>query len=324
MSPLRRLSAVVLLGALTPTAASQLEVFENEVEFLERTCAISQGDYPPVGTTTAPVPLGELVIQHVAPTMDSIVAEWTLVLEGDDLGFSGPENFDVQLAAPAWAFGFQVVDPLTPGPPPGCNFPTCLESTFEVGLWLGPALVGSVQTTLAGDSQTFLGFQSVAPFDRVSVRELTDDIGNEYFGNMYVGRCPTSFVYGPPTPGTGEAVPLLPPPSPALKVGGLGSLEASGLLGGAPVLLALGAEPLQQTVKGIELLVNPLIYLPVVNGGAPGVAGAGGFSLPLSVSNEPVYDGLTLYLQVIVLDDGGPALGYASSAGLALTICPGD
>ena len=117
-------------------------------------------------------------------------------------------------------------------------------------------------------------------------------------------------------------MPQLPPPLPLLKLGGATNLVASDLLGGAPALLAVGLEPQDAFVKGIHLLVLPDFYLPLPIGGAPGVAGDGGFSLPLSAPVDPLLADLTLYLQVIVQDDGGPGFGYAASSGLTLTICP--
>lgn len=326
MQHFRSLPLTLILAALAaPAHANEtVVVLHTSIsEFIDKTCAVAQGDYPPAGQTTDAIGVGELSIAHAAAATELFVAEWTSLLEGDDLALSADEEMDLWVDEPITSFGFEIVEATVPGLPPGCNYPVCLDSTFELSLFLGPDLVGAVQFNAPDEQAAFIGVHSNKPFDRMELRELTPDPGNEYFGELFIGRCQASVNYGQGTPGTGGFTPTLLPPPLAPKAGTTTAISATGILGGAPTLLAIGTAPQSLQVAGIELLVDEPTFLTVAPPGTPWVPGDGAFDLPLQIPGGDMFVGLTFYLQVIVLDDGGPAFGYASSPGLELTFCAG-
>ena len=84
---------------------------------------------------------------------------------------------------------------------------------------------------------------------------------------------------GQGTAGTGGFVPPLSPPPVPLKPGAATSISASGILGGAPTLLALGTAPQSVQIAGIDLLVDEPAFFTVAPPGTPWVPGDGAFDL---------------------------------------------
>jgi len=96
-------------------------------------------------------------------------------------------------------------------------------------------------------------------------------------------------------------------------------LVLSRALGGAPGLIAVGLAPAATPFLGGTLLVDPSATLiPVQTLGTAGVAGAGGFDLPVKIT-APVLVGVPLYLQVFVADPGAPQ-GVSLTNGLELVL----
>lgn len=101
-------------------------------------------------------------------------------------------------------------------------------------------------------------------------------------------------------------------------------LSISFALGGAPALLLLGAEGAEIAAPfGIlhVSLAAPHVLLPLTLGGAAGVAGSGGATLPLPIPAVPALQGLSAYAQALIADPGGIA-GVAATAGLHFAVCP--
>lgn len=119
---------------------------------------------------------------------------WSTLIPGNDIAISGPESFEVSIKLPGGvsAFGFQLHEPTTPsGPPPDtCNFPTCPDSTFELTLFSGVALVDSVLFNPEDDMLTFFGVDSDMVFDRITVVEVIGNADNEYFGEFFAPVVP--------------------------------------------------------------------------------------------------------------------------------------
>ena len=132
---------------------------------------------------------------------------------------------------------------------------------------------------------------------------------------VYSGSCGTAMVQGNGCAGSGGSVPQLLADG-CMTPGGHLSLSAAGALGGAPALLLFGPQPAALPLKGCTLAVAPPFaqLLLVLPGTGPG---GGGFTaqavLPQGTS------GLTLALQLLVGDAGGPA-GLAASNGLLIGI----
>ena len=110
--------------------------------------------------------------------------DWTLRLPGPDVAINGVENLDYLLAEPAYAFGFDFVEPeFDPN-----VFAAFVDSTFTVTLKLGSAVVGTFDFNAPEDTASFVGIASAAPFDRVEIRETNGSYDNEFFGRMYIGN----------------------------------------------------------------------------------------------------------------------------------------
>jgi len=132
---------------------------------------------------------------------------------------------------------------------------------------------------------------------------------------VYSGACGALSALGSGCAGSGGFVPQLLADGCATPGGQL-TLGAAGALGGAPALLLLGTLPVDLPLKGCTLHVAPPFaqLLLVLPGAGPG---AGGFSaqaqLPAGTS------GLSLVLQLLIADAGGPA-GVSATKGLLIEI----
>ncbi len=140
------------------------------------------------------------------------------------------------------------------------------------------------------------------------------DIGAHEFGACF-GIATT---YGAGLAGSGGQVPLLLA-SGCPDLGAALTLTVSQSLGGAPSLLLVGGAPIALPKFGGTLLVSPIVSVALGLGGATGVPGAGGLSLPALVPDAPAFAGVTFTLQLLVVDTGAVA-GVAMSAGLAVQL----
>ena len=121
----------------------------------------------------------------------------TLISEAFDLALNDVESFNIDSVAPLYSFGFDFHEPTTQSPtsPDTCNAP-CFDSDFSVTLKNGAVLVDSFMFNAPNDVLAFVGVTSTSPFDRIEIRDVTNTIDNEFFGNFLTG---TSRV---PEPGT--------------------------------------------------------------------------------------------------------------------------
>lgn len=120
--------------------------------------------------------------------------------------------------------------------------------------------------------------------------------------------------YGAGTAGTGALIPGLTALQEPVR-GGLLELELRAAPGGRPFLLLRGPERTQQSVFGIELLVNP-----AGAGSWSGWLPAGGRWVQQSgIPYDPVLNGEVFRFQALFADPEGP-LGLSASPGLELVV----
>lgn len=137
---------------------------------------------------------------------------------------------------------------------------------------------------------------------------------------------PFHVAYGTGLAGSGGFVPLLGSSGGAPRFGNPDyALELSQALPGSTTFLMVGFVPASLPFKQGTLLVDAfsgpglVLALPVL--GPPGVPGAGGFTLPAPVPEEPLFAGLTWYAQHVVQDAGAPK-GYALSNAIEVLWLP--
>lgn len=123
--------------------------------------------------------------------------------------------------------------------------------------------------------------------------------------------------YGAGKPGSGGFVPSLDGTGPAL-LGETFNLESDNALGGANALLAIsGSRAAVPIVGGTVLVGVPLVSVPVVLDGQPGVPGDGNLSLPVTVPDFEPFVGVPLFFQLLPLDPGA-SWGVSMSNGVEL------
>ncbi len=112
--------------------------------------------------------------------------DWTPLNDGNEIAFSGDEDFNVDLDSPTFSFGFNFVDPnLLCIASIGCLIPPAQFTIFvgpESELFSIP--IASVDV-IAG-SLGFFGIVSDTSFTSVEIREaLNANDTNEFFGEFY-------------------------------------------------------------------------------------------------------------------------------------------
>ncbi|MBT8472013.1 MAG: VPLPA-CTERM sorting domain-containing protein [Marinicaulis sp.] len=117
--------------------------------------------------------------------------QFSTLIDGHDIAISGPENFAIDIDSIVTAFAFEIHEPsssasATPTRPDVCNA-TCFDTTFEIRLFNGVALVDTLIVNATDDSAFFVGIMEAAGFDRVEVFDVTATNDNEFFGSFRVG-----------------------------------------------------------------------------------------------------------------------------------------
>jgi hypothetical protein len=163
---------------------------------------------------------------------------------------------------------------------------------------------------------------AVADLDDDGATDVVLTHGGSGSVSLLLNQLSTFEAVGSGQPGSGGFVPELRGKG-YTTLGGTITLSLEGGLGGAEALLLIGSGPLpDHPFLAIESVAT---QLPILLSGAPGVAGAGAWSLTTHLPNDQRYAGLELVLQFLVADPGadgaGPA-GIAFSNGLAFTILP--
>ncbi|MCC6671147.1 MAG: choice-of-anchor B family protein [Planctomycetes bacterium] len=129
--------------------------------------------------------------------------------------------------------------------------------------------------------------------------------------------------YGKGTAGTGGLVPTIDYAGGFAQVGnGTFAIEGTQMRGGSSAALILGVAATNQSVLGIDLLVDlgqPNVVFTSATGGNGGVAGSGSANIPVPLPNTPGIAGATLYAQYVVADPTNPA-GLSASRGMKVTI----
>lgn len=127
---------------------------------------------------------------------------------------------------------------------------------------------------------------------------------------------PEGFLYGPPSAGTGGRVPQMLAGVPANLGNSDFKVGVGNGRGGAPAVFLISLQPAATSFFGVNLNIalGSEIHVPVVLGGAAGVAGQGYGSVRVGLPDEPGLAGLTLFSQWWVWDTG-VAAGAATSRG---------
>ena len=110
--------------------------------------------------------------------------DWCPLTPGHDIAM-GWENLQVDLAAPAYALGFDFVQPDASMPAWGG---TPVDSTFEVRLFAGGSPIGLVSfSSIPVDELVFLGVCSDVAFDRAEIIDVTESPfidDDEFYGEF--------------------------------------------------------------------------------------------------------------------------------------------
>ncbi|MEZ6134980.1 MAG: PKD domain-containing protein [Pirellulaceae bacterium] len=112
--------------------------------------------------------------------------DWSARLAGPEITTTGRSNLNFQLNELVYAFGFDFVEPEFDNNR-GDDF---VDSVFELQLFNGAAIVGTLQVERPNDTATFIGVQALNPFNRVELRETTGGTDREFLGNFYIGTTP--------------------------------------------------------------------------------------------------------------------------------------
>jgi hypothetical protein len=106
------------------------------------------------------------------------------LIPGSEIAVTGTENLQIDIATPAYSFGFDFVE-LTN------SVGGYRDSTFEIALYRNDTLVEEgISFNAHNDILYFMGVTSVTPFDRVIITEIDGAVDDEYFGNFYVTAVP--------------------------------------------------------------------------------------------------------------------------------------
>lgn len=164
------------------------------------------------------------------PSASIAIGDFSNTMPGQELAFSGDENFNVAFnnvafPDPIFSFGLDFIEPTGPNPPNsaanGCNVAVCVDSTFEFTLFANGVGIETLSfrpiDDAAQDEVVFFGFISDTAFDAIQVREVVGSNDNEMFQNFTVGASPL------------QAVPL--PASALLLMGAFGMLGFAGRRG---------------------------------------------------------------------------------------------
>lgn len=192
----------VLTGFPTLASAANLKTYLDKTAFINDAGATSAtGALPDLGLVVPPaanVTVGSITFS-LAPGGDNFAigavgtaAEPDWYPEGAPDGINdlalGFENLQAETTGAVFAFGFDFIEPNTTMPSFGG---TPVDSTYEVLLFNGPALVGQATfSNIPDDVRTFLGVWSDTAFNRVLINDVTESPfvdDDEFFGEFYTG-----------------------------------------------------------------------------------------------------------------------------------------
>jgi len=190
----------VVCALIAAPAMADIVVFDDKADFLSATGATETANFNDRvgGTYNATYDqwymgysftIGD--IQFDSQSLGFWIGDWTTHLDGDELAISGNEDMDVTvvgLSGNVHSLGFEFVEPQTD---PMVNGPF-EDSTFTVTLLSGATTVDSFSFNVPNDQAAFVGVWSSPSqgFDALQIRETTGGIGNEFFGDFYMGTQP--------------------------------------------------------------------------------------------------------------------------------------
>ena len=182
------LSGVVFTCAVTFCFASHViggtTVYTDKSTFLAATDAIDvSGPLPAAG---GPID-SPLTIGHITVFAQRFwLLDYSSRLVGTEIGISfgaggSNDNLDVTLAASAYSFGFDFVEPEFD---PYVNAPF-IDSEFTVTLKSAGSAVGNFTFNAPNDIAAFVGVWNTEPFDFVEIRETIGGNENEFYGQFF-------------------------------------------------------------------------------------------------------------------------------------------
>ncbi len=190
----------VALGA--PAASAQVALFTDRAAFVTETAAAETRPIPNDGAGVpstswswfdyAAIEEGRLV--HLGLLADE---DWTVLIPGNTIAVSGTERLRVSSARAMTALGFDFAEHTdnTYGDFACTVHCPCSNSQFDVRVFSGDALLGSIVFDPPGNVLAFVGVASDVPFDRVEFYELAANCDDEYWGVPLVRfACPADLT----------------------------------------------------------------------------------------------------------------------------------
>ena len=188
--------ASLALTAILGQANAAIVTFNDRTNFLATTGATSAtGALPNLGNTGGSANVNGVTFTRGPAATALLIGtagvggagpDWTPLIPGHDIALSSPEDLDVDFGSSVFSAGFDFVEPNEDSAGVGCNAP-CFDSTFEVTLKLGAAVVDMFSFNAPDNVLAFIGVWSDQAFDNLAIRDVTATIDNEYFGEFYTG-----------------------------------------------------------------------------------------------------------------------------------------
>lgn len=195
MAVIRSISMTFVATSLVVAAGSAVAAItaypDQRSDFVAASGAVSIGALPASGSANNRV-VGIVTFSN-GPSGTSVFGSYSNEISGYDLAISGVENFNMAISGGAIAIGFDLHEP-SYATSTGCNAP-CVNSPFRITLFAGTTSLGNVvydapndAGSAAGGPLGFIGLVSTIPFTRVEVRDTSNNIDNEFFGNFLVSQ----------------------------------------------------------------------------------------------------------------------------------------
>lgn len=184
--------------------------YDDKAAFLAETGAEdASGALPDLGDTVS-AQVGSVTFElapggngfAIGAAGTSAAPDWYPATPGNDIAM-GYESLQVSFSTPVYAMGFDLVEPNLTMPAYGG---TPVDSTYQVTLFSGTALVGRFNFNAPDDVLAFVGVRSAAAFDRATIIDVTKDASgdpspfiddDEYFGQFYTAATPSGALSGP-------------------------------------------------------------------------------------------------------------------------------
>lgn len=182
------LTVALLTFGFLASASAALLTYDDLDTFLNDSRAAAEETLRELGRVGNGFSLGDLTFSLGPGATNMIVDQRSDILDGYEIALSGKEDLNVDLAGPAYSFGFQFVEPT-------------VDSVFEVSLYGNSGFQDSFNFTAEDDNTAyFVGVWTDFLFNRVEIRETTGGLENEYYGQFYSGIFSTEGTEYVPTP----------------------------------------------------------------------------------------------------------------------------